>query len=344
MRRTTATLLPFVLAAACLAGCVKDGILPRRSFERFTQTRDMMGTFVTITAWAPSAGKAEEALDAAFDRIAQLEQMMSSYRADSEVARVNAGACERPVEVSPEMMDVLDLALQYGRLSGGAFDITMAPLWKLWKSAERSGIEPDETAVRSVLPSVGYQNIKLDRRNRTVRFLKPSMEIDLGGIAKGFAVDRALEELRRHGVSAALVEAGGDIATMGTPPGAGGWSVGVRDPADQARLREVLQFTTSAVCTSGDYERYVEIGGKRFSHIIDPRTGMPVEDMSSVSVIAPDAATADALATTCSVLGPVAGLNLAARMANVEVMYIVAADGDAPVVIKSLGFEDYAKN
>jgi len=348
MRKTDAIMLLRVLAAACLlagAGCVKDGILPRRNFERFTETRELMGTFVTITLWAPSRQKAEDAINAAFDRIAYLEHMMSSYRADSEVARVNANAYEREVEVSPELMDVLDLSIQYGRLSGGAFDITMAPLWKLWKSAQRSGIQPDEAAIRSVLPSVGYQNIKLDRKKRTVRFLKPSMEIDLGGIAKGFAVDRALAELRRHGISAALVDAGGDIATMGSPPDTDGWRVGVRNPSDPGGcLPEVLHFTTGAVCTSGDYERYVEIGGKRFSHIIDPRTGTPVKDMTSVTVIAPDAAAADALATTCSVLGPVAGLNLAARLANVEVMYMVAADNGPPIVIKSLGFDDYVQH
>jgi thiamine biosynthesis lipoprotein len=338
MRKLPTLLL--LLAAA--VSCIKEGAPAAGKLKRYEATREMMGTFVTVTVWAPTRQKAVKATDAAFARIGRLERLMNAHRIDSEVSKVNSSAYQQDVVVSDEMLDVLALSLQYSRLSGGAFDISIAPLWKLWKSAERSGILPDHAAIRSVLPSVGYENIKLNEKKRTVRFLKPSMEIDLGGIAKGYAVDCALGALREHGITAALVDAGGDIAAVGRPPNAKTWRIGVRKPGLRGtRMPEIINLTAGAVATSGDYERYVEIAGKRFSHIIDPRTGSPVEGMSSVTVIAPDATAADALATTCSVLGPVEGLNLAARLDNVEVMYIIASDS-GPLTIKSHGFDGYA--
>jgi len=340
MRRIPATAFLMLLAAA---GCAKNRASAPGELKRFETTRRMMGTFVTITLWAPSHQKAREAGDAAFARIARVDSLMSTYRPDSELSQVNRRAGSEAVSISDETLEVLTLSVKYSKLSGGAFDISVAPLMKLWKAAEHNGAVPDQAAIEDALALVGYENIALDPTARTVRFAKPSMKIDLGGIAKGYSVDLAVAELRKHGITAALVNAGGDIATIGRPPTARAWRVGIRKPGRRnERLPEVVHLTTGAVATSGDYERFVEIGGKRFSHIKDPRTGMPVENICSVTVIAPDATAADALATACSVLGPEEGLKLAARLHDVEVMYIVAGD-DAPKVIKSNGFDQYLK-
>jgi len=170
------------------------------------------------------------------------------------------------------------------------------------------------------------------------------MEVDLGGIAKGYAADMALEELRCHGITAALVNAGGDIAVMGKPPGQDAWRVGIQNPGRQnERLPDVIHLADGAVATSGNYERYAEIEGRRFSHIIDPRTGRPVERISSVTVVAADAMRADALATAFSVLGPAASLKLAAQLDDVEAMFIIAPEtpGGEPQVVSSEGFSTF---
>jgi len=343
-----AQLLRGFLAAALAAGvvsggCIKGRALASGGLKQFDSARELMGTLVTITIWAPAQEIAREAGEAAFARIAEIESLMSRYRAGSELSKINRRAYEESVPISDDTLAVLGLALEHGRLSDGAFDVSMAPLGKLWKSAAGSGRAPGASAIEKARACVGYVNIALDEKKRTVRFLKPGMEIDLGGIAKGYAVDQALAELRRRGITAALVNAGGDIATMGRPPEAKTWRVGIQKPNRRSgRLPEVVLLTTGAVATSGDYERFVEIGGERYSHIIDPRTGMPVKSMSSVTVIAPDAATADILATACSVLGPKRGVELTAQLANVEVMYAIAAE-DGPAVVKSQGFDKYVE-
>jgi len=338
MRRIPAIAL---LALVAAAGCTKTQAPAPGKLKRFDATREMMGTLVTVTLWAPSEQKAREAGDAAFAEIARVDSLMSAYRADSEISKINRRAGEEAVPISDEMLEVLMLSAKYGELSGGAFDISIAPLMKLWKTAERNGAMPDEAAIKEAAALTGYENIALDEKAQTVRFAKPLMEVDLGGIAKGYSVDLAMAELSRHGITAALVNAGGDIATMGRPPNAKAWRVGIQKPGrSNARLPEVVHLTTGAVATSGDYERFVEIAGKRFSHIKDPRTGMPAAKACSVTVIAPDATAADALATACSVLGPDEGLELAARLHDVEVMYIVAGDS-GPTLIKSDGFDQY---
>ncbi|NQT18567.1 MAG: FAD:protein FMN transferase [Planctomycetes bacterium] len=334
MRRCFTVIL--IILAAC-AGCTKGKL------ERYDITREMMGTFVTITLWASSEEEANNACTAAFAKIDRVDSLMSTYRADSEISKVNRVAGAEPVPLSDEMLEVLELSAKYSELSGGAFDVTVAPLMKLWKTAERNGAIPDAAALEAALEPVGYRNITLDSQARTVRFAKPLTKLDLGGIAKGYAVDLALAELAGRGITAGLVNAGGDIATLGGPPETGAWRIGIQKPDRRnERLPDVVHLTTGAVATSGDYERFVEIGGRRFSHIKDPRTGMPVEKIYSVTVIAPNATAADALATACSVLGPAHGIKLAARLDDVEVMYIIASDA-GPAVTKSEGFDQYLK-
>ena len=335
------TLILLMLAA--VAACTKGDPPADGKLARYNITRDMMGTFVTITLLASSEEEAQDACTAAFAKIQRVDSLMSTYRADSEISEANRRAGTEPVPLSDETMEVLALSAKYSELSGGAFDITIVPLMKLWKAAQRDGTMPDAAAIRDAAALVDYHNVTLDNEARTVRFAQPLTEVDLGGIAKGYAVDLALAELSNKGTTAALVNAGGDIATLGRPPETGAWRIGIQKPGRaNERLPEVVHITTGAVATSGDYERFVEINGKRYSHIKDPRTGMPVEKIYSVTVVAPNATAADALATACSVLGPIDGLKLAATLDDVEVMYIIAGDA-GPEIAKSEGFDQYLK-
>jgi len=336
MRKTSLRLLPLLIVAAAGCGGKHE---QSAALDRYETTREMMGTYVTISLWAADEDEARRAGDAAFERIRAIERSMSDYDPGSELSRINREAFEHDVPVSDAMLDVLEKSLKYAELSGGAFDITMRPLKMLWKAAGENKALPDDAAIRAALESVGSAKLRLDTRGRTIRFLKASMQLDLGGIAKGYAVDLALAELRRQGIKSAIVNAGGDVATMGAPPAAECWKVGIQRPGRQNEmLPQVLQLSDGAIATSGDYERFVEVAGKRYSHIIDPVTGKPVEHMSSVTVIAPDATQADALATALSVLGPEKGLALAGSMQGVEAMFVVAED-DGTRIVKSKGFD-----
>ncbi|HUS58538.1 MAG TPA: FAD:protein FMN transferase [Planctomycetota bacterium] len=331
-------LLPLVMI---LAGCAHEPQEVSDKPGRYESTREMMGTYVTIVLWADGDAHARRAGDAAFEQIARIERSMSDYDADSELSKINREAFERDVQVSDAMLDVLKMSLEYAELSNGAFDVTIRPLKVLWKQAGEKNALPDAAAIAAARESVGSGKIGLDARAKTVRFLKPSMQLDLGGIAKGYAVDQAIAELRRQGIAAALVNAGGDIATMGAPPEAEYWKVGIQHPGKRDEmLPEVLKLSDAAVATSGDYERFVQVAGKRYSHIVDPVTGWPVGHVSSVTVIAPSATQADALATALSVLGPRKGIELAGRLPNIEAMFIIAADG-AKTIVRSKGFDSY---
>ena len=333
-------LLPALLIPA---GCRKSEPNAARGLKRYESTREMMGTFVTVTLWAAGDDLAAKAGDAAFDQIKEIDRLMSDYDPDSELSQINREAFNRDVSISDKMLDVLKVAFTYSELSEGAFDVTVRPLKTLWKSAGKTGVVPDDATIDSVLASVGYKNVKLDVDNKTIRFLKPSMEIDLGGIAKGYSADLAAAELRKQGIATALVNVGGNIVAVGTPPGSPAWKIGVQDPNKRTdRLPEVLHLPAGSIATSGDYERFVEISGKRFSHIVDPRTGQPIENMSSVTVVAPNGITSDVLSTTMSVMGAEQGLPLAARLAGVEVMFVVAS-ANGPTIIKSEGFDKFLK-
>lgn len=344
MKARTAAILVMLCAlvsvAALLPGCGKA------EQSRYESTREMLGTFVSITLFADNEDAADRAGNAAFNRIAEVERLMSSYYEFSKISLLNKFGFwnTKPLAVGDDTLHVLEASVEYSKLSDGAFDVTVAPLIKLWRQAAQEQVLPDEAAIDEALKSVGCQHVQLDADTKTVRFARREMEVDLGGIAKGYAADMALEELRCHGITAALVNAGGDIAVMGKPPGQDAWRVGIQNPGRQnERLPDVIHLADGAVATSGNYERYAEIEGRRFSHIIDPRTGRPVERISSVTVVAADAMRADALATAFSVLGPAASLKLAAQLDDVEAMFIIAPEtpGGEPQVVSSEGFSTF---
>jgi len=268
--------------------------------------------------YANDQSTADQASQAAFKRIATLDAMMSDYRPDSELTRLCRNAVNKPVRVSNELFFVIARAQGVSRASEGAFDITVGPVVRLWRRARKTHEMPDRDKLAAARALVGYQNIRLDPKNQTVELLKPGMQLDLGGIAKGYAADEALVVLKKQGIERALVAASGDIAVSGPPPGAKGWKIGIAplEDSDAAPSRYLL-LSHAAVSTSGDAEQYVEIDGRRYSHIVDPRTGIGLVGRQSVTVVAPFGIMSDSFTKVVCVLGPKKGFEIIDRMDSV---------------------------
>jgi thiamine biosynthesis lipoprotein len=270
-----------------------------------------MGTKFTITLFAPDQAAAAGAADAAFHRIDALEDIMSDYQADSELMLLCDKPFDQPVPVSPDLFNVLQRAQEISARSGGAFDVTVGPYVRLWRFARKKKVLPTAAQLVAAAWAVGYQNVRLDARARTATLLVPNMRLDLGGIAKGYAADQALEILKGKGLTRALVAASGDIAIGDAPPGQPGWKIGIA--AIDARAKEItrtLVLHNAGISTSGDTEQFVEIDGTRYSHIVNPATGLGLTNRIQASIIAPNATATDALATTVCVLGAERGLAL----------------------------------
>lgn len=278
---------------------------------RYSFSEPHMGTQFKILLYAPDRATAEQAAQAAFARIAVLDGIMSDYRATSELMRLCRQAGGPPVPVSPELFFVLSRSQELARQTHGAFDVTVGPVVRLWRRARRNLLLPDPDELAKARALVGFDKVRLEPSTRTVQLTQPGMQLDLGGIAKGYAADEALKALQQLRISRALIAAGGDIVAGEAPPGAEGWTVGIAPLEDPEKPpKRYLRLRYAAVSTSGDTEQYVEIAGKRYSHIVDPRTGLGLTVRSSVTVLARDGTTADSLATALSVLGPERGLEL----------------------------------
>ncbi|HEX5447299.1 MAG TPA: FAD:protein FMN transferase [Pirellulales bacterium] len=282
--------------------------------HRFQFQQTHMGAPVKITLYASDERSANQAAEAAFARFAQLDQIMSDYKPDSELSRLSGTAGSgQAVEVSDDLWNVLNRSRQVSEASEGAFDITVGPYVRLWRRARRSKEFPPEQRLAEARRAVGHQHLRLDGQRHTAQLLAPGMRLDLGGIAAGYAVDEALAVLAANGVKRALIDASGDIGAGDAPPGEQGWKIGIAplDPAGPPSRYVVL--CNAAVTTSGDAFQHVVIGGRRYSHIVDPRTGLGLTEPSSVCVVAADCITADSLATAVSVMGPRRGLDLIER-------------------------------
>jgi thiamine biosynthesis lipoprotein len=267
--------------------------------HEFTQVH--MGLPVRLVLYDADSAHAGEAARLAFERIATLDRMMSDYRPDSELRRLEARAGE-PVVASRELFAVIDRAVEISRATAGAFDPTVAPLVALWREARRSGRLPAPADLERARVLVGCDRLELDASRSTVHLRQRGMRLDLGGIAKGYILQEALATLRRNGIRRALVEAGGDIVVGDAPPGRDGWTIDVS--AGDADFRQAAsRLTNSALSTSGADVQFVEIDGARYSHVVDPRTGLGVTNGVTAHVIAQDGATADALATALTVTG-----------------------------------------
>jgi thiamine biosynthesis lipoprotein len=286
-----------------------------------------MGTRFRIILYAPDRAAATRASRAAFARIAELDGIMTDYRSTSELMHLCEKAGKGPVHVSDDLFRPLARAQEVSRLSGGAFDVTVGPVVRLWRQARKTRQLPDPKELEKARQVVGYRKMRLDARAHTVALDKPGMQLDLGGIGKGYAADEALAALRRQGVTQALVAAGGDIAVGDAPPGKEGWTIGIA-PLDNpaAKPRHYLLLHNAAVSTSGDVEQHLDINGKRYSHIIDPRTGMGLEGRNSVTVVGPNGLTVDPLTKVVSVLGPEEGIKILDRLPGVSAFVVRKTD------------------
>jgi FAD:protein FMN transferase len=278
-----------------------------------------MGVEARVALYASDEDAAIAAARAAFERIDELDRELSDYKPESELSRLGARSGGPPVEVGGDLFRVLDCSIAISRASEGAFDATVGPLVSLWREARKTGVLPSSARLSEALASVGWDSIELDPSRHTVRLAKRGMRLDVGGIGKGFACDEALNVLRAHGIDRALVALSGDIRLGAPPPGRAGWNIAATagDPGAQA---EHLTLADCAVSTSGDTEQFVEIGGARYSHIVDPHTGKALTSRVRVTVVARDGTTADALATAASVLGTDAGLALVARFEGADAL------------------------
>ena len=262
----------------------------------------MLGTFVTITAYGENREGVNAAVSASFEEFRRIDSLMSIHRADSELSRLNARADAGPVVVSPDLFRVITKAQEIAGETEGSFDVTIRPLADLWGFIWKEYRRPTAEQLNKVLPQVNYRLVQLDAEKRTVHFREAGVSLDLGGIAKGYAVDCAIEKLRSLDVTNAMVKAGGDLRVIGAPPGQTNWIVQLEDPRKEGR-RSKVRLRDAALSTSGNYENYFEIGGVRYSHILNPRTGWPVQGIAACTVIAPTCMESDAMATACFVHG-----------------------------------------
>ena len=317
--------LKFWMLGTCLLAAPPVG----EPLERFEFLQIQMGVPFKVVLYAPHEAIANRAVRAAFRRIKQLNRIFSDYAPDSELMQFcRISGPEKPVEVSSELYFVLSRSLALSRQSGGAFDVSVGPVVKLWRKARRRKRLPNPEALAVARRLMGFQSIRLNAKAGTVQLMKPGMRLDFGGIAKGYAADEALRILRTHGITRALIDGGGDIVVGDAPPGKAGWRIGIAALAKpDAEPNRFLLLKNAAVATSGDAYQAVTIDGTRYSHIVDPKTGLGLTRSSSVTVVAADGITADSLASAVSVLGPQRGLKLIESTKAASALIVELKDG-----------------
>jgi thiamine biosynthesis lipoprotein len=307
--------------------------------SRFEYEEPQMGVPFRIVLYAPAKSRADEAAEAAFRRIAELNAIMSDYETDSELNRLafSSDNGSPAIQVSDDLWRVLVLAQQLSKETAGAFDISVGPAIGLWRKARREKRMPDAQRLKRAREKIGYTNIVLNKEGQTVHLLRRGMRLDLGAIAKGYAADAALELLRQRGLNRALVAASGDLAIGDAPPGEAGWRVEIAGydlPGGPAS--KVIHATNKGISTSGDVLQKIEIDGVRYSHIVDPFTGIGMTNHALATVIAPNCTLSDVLATACTILPPETGLALA-RKYHAEAR-VIDLQNDVPRVVQSAAF------
>ena len=318
----------------CLLATVYCGCSPRAI--RYEETKFLMGTEVNIIVIGNNRAVIRSAVQAGFREISRIEDIMSAYKPDSELCSLNKAG---EYESSRELLYVIDKASHTSELSGGAFDITCKPLIDLWHNAKKTNEVPDTQNILDALSLVGYRDILI--KNNNVKFNKAGMKIDLGALAKGYAVDMAINLIKDYDIKGALIDAGGDIRAIGKREDGKLWEIGIKHPRERNRIIGLINLENSAVATSGDYERFFMLNGKRYSHIIDPRTGYPVDNqIVSVSVLSSDCLTCDSLATALTVLGEKRGIELIEKLKGIEALIITIEDGNLNL-IKSSGLAQF---
>jgi thiamine biosynthesis lipoprotein len=271
---------------------------------RYEASHESMGTVFTVAVYGRERTFLAEAVEEVFEEVDRLDEQMSNYKPQSELSVINREAASHPVVVEPGLFHLLEISVRRSEETDGAFDITVGPLMKAWGFFRGRGRLPTRAEISQALKRVGYQHLKLDAERRTIRFDASGVEIDLGGIAKGYAVDRAVEILRSNGITSALVSSGtSSIYALGSPPGSHGWKITVRDPYDAHKAGDVFHLQNYSVSVSGSYEKFFKISGKNYCHIMDPHTGWPVSDVLSTVVLAPTGTDTDGRSAGFFVMG-----------------------------------------
>jgi len=276
----------------------------RAAITRYEAAHQAMGTEFTLVAYGDDPRHLAAVGNEVFEEIDRLEGQMSIYKPKSELSIINRTAASRSVCVEPKLFELLVNAVDHSQSTGGAFDVTAGPLMKTWGFFRGKGRVPAGSEIAQVLRRVGYRHLHLKRAERTIRFDVEGLEVDLGAIGKGYAVDRAVDVLRRYGITRALVSSGtSSLYALGAPPGARAWSISLRNPYDSEKAANVIYLRNCSLSTSGNYEKFFKLGAKTYAHILNPSTGKPVENMLAAIVLAPYACDADALSTAFYVMG-----------------------------------------
>jgi thiamine biosynthesis lipoprotein len=323
------TRLRVAALAALLAAVPTVPIVGTAALQRFEGVEPHMGTLVRITLFAPDEAAARAAFTAGFDRIRALNATLSDYVAGSELNTVTREAVGRAVPVSAELFAVLSRAQALAEATGGAFDVTQGPVIRIWREARRAGRLPDPTRLRAASRRSGYRHMRLDPVRRTVAFDIAGMQLDVGGIGKGYAASEAVAAIGRAGVDRALVAVSGDLAFSGAPPGQRGWRVRIhRGDVGATDVPEILQLTDGAVSTSGNTEQHLDVDGRRYSHVIDPASRTGLTDDITVTVVARHGIDADGLDTAIGILGVDRGMALIERDPEAAAFIVIRADGN----------------
>ncbi len=290
--------------------------------EKYTRTLKLMGSRFDITVVANNETEGNQYIDLAVEEITRIEKMISSWDSLSETAEIIGNAGIKPVKVDKELFDLIARSIKISELTSGAFDISYASMDKIWKYDGSMKKLPTENEVAASVIKVGYKNIILDAQNQTVFLKKEGMKIGFGAIGKGYAADKAKQLLISKGVTAGIMNASGDLTTWGNQPDGTPWMVGITNPLNKDKVFSWFPLDQNAVVTSGSYEKFVEFNGKKYTHIIDPRTGWPASGLASVTIFAPKAELADALATSVFVMGRETGIDFVNQLPGVECVIV----------------------
>lgn len=289
-------------------------------------TIEVMGTFANVVATADDKETARIAVRAAIEKLHYVDELMSDYDPESELSKLNQHGYDKPIKVSDDLLHVLKSAVEFSRISDGAFDVTIGPVVDLWRSAGEKGKTPTAEQIAQAKSKTGYRKLIIDDENSTVRFAVKGMRLDLGAIAKGYSIDLAIDAMRDKGAIGAMVDVGGDIRCFGNPSGKSYWRIGLQDHRKQGQILLVLKLNDAAVATSGDYQRFVVIDDQQHSHIMNPEKADSAMELSSVTVVAPAAMQADALATAVTVMGAESGMRLIETVDGAETLLVPNSD------------------
>lgn len=290
--------------------------------QTFKRTLKLMGSRFDISVVAIDSSEANNYIDSAILEISRIEKLISSWDANSQTSEINRQAGIKSVVVDLELFNLIERAIKISKLTDGAFDITYASMDNIWKFDNSMKVMPSEENIKKSVSKVGYQNIIMNANKNSVFLKKQGMKIGFGAIGKGYAADKAKNLLMKQGVKAGIINASGDMNTWGLQPNGEAWKIAITNPKNKDKVFAILPIHNGAVVTSGDYEKFVEFKGKRYSHIIDPRTGYPSTGIIGATVFAPSAELADALATSVFVMGKDVGMDRINQLPDIECIIV----------------------